>query len=88
MRASDRPLAVVCARSALEPTLAMLAHAGFEKIAYEDPYQQFLSLIDKVLGTESDGSALTPKSLLESFQNSEGEFYSRNLLRALRMITR
>jgi hypothetical protein len=70
--AVDRHFVAACAKSTLEATLPMLSQAGFEEIAYDDPYRIFTSMIDEIVVPESAKTTLTPQVLLQAFQNSEG----------------
>jgi len=72
MLASDRDYVATCAKSTLESSLLILPQAGFEDIAYDDPYHTFASMIDNIVVPASDGTTLTPGALLQAFQNSEG----------------
>jgi ubiquitin thioesterase protein OTUB1 len=63
--ASDLELAVVTALSALESTIPMLEHVGFQRFVFEDFYDCFVSLIRSV------GSTLTSMSLLSAFQDPQ-----------------
>lgn len=79
--APDTPLAVTRAISALESTQPLLDDAGFEKLAYEDFYDCFISLINNIIMPEGNGRLLTPAILLEAFNIPEGNICrTRSLL--------
>lgn len=74
MNAEEPILAVTSAISALEASQPLLEQAGFQQLAFEDFYDTFVALIDRVITPDpAEGAMLSPQSLLEAFNTSEGE---------------
>lgn len=65
-------MAVISAISVLETTPSLLERVGFQKLVFEDFYDDFLGLINAVIQPRQDGQLLTINSLLEAFNVPEG----------------
>ncbi|KAF8180849.1 peptidase C65 Otubain-domain-containing protein [Pholiota molesta] len=75
---SERDTAVAIALSLLDTTPSILDNAGIEKLVYEDYYDVFKELVEKV------STGMTAEVLLETFQNAE---YSNSVVLYLRLLT-
>lgn len=73
MRAPDLPLAVTTAISTLSATLPMLEKAGFQRLVFDDFYDELASLIQWIITPDGNGLTLTPHELLLRFQSPAGE---------------
>ncbi|KAH9948479.1 cysteine proteinase [Amylocystis lapponica] len=82
--ASDKLFAVTSAISALEASQPLLEEAGFQRLVFEDFYDCFVYLINKIITPGEDGMLLTPSTLLEAFNAPE---VSNSIVVYLRLLT-
>ncbi len=79
-------MAVISAISVLETTESLLERVGFQKLVFEDFYDDFLGLINAVIQPRQDGQLLTINSLLEAFNVPEGRALLLNYMNLLTII--
>ncbi|KAI0830110.1 cysteine proteinase [Trametes gibbosa] len=84
MHAEEPALAVISAISVLETTPPLLEQVGFQKLVFEDFYDDFVGLIKSVIEPRHDGRLLTVTSLLETFNVPE---VSNSVVVFLRLLT-
>ncbi|OJT14251.1 Ubiquitin thioesterase otubain-like [Trametes pubescens] len=84
LHATEPTMAVISAISVLETTESLLERVGFQKLVFEDFYDDFLGLINAVIQPRQDGQLLTINSLLEAFNVPE---VSNSVVMYLRMLT-
>ncbi|KAL6308845.1 cysteine proteinase [Sparassis latifolia] len=77
-------MGVTSAISLLEVSQPMLEAAGFEPVVFEDFYEVFVSIINRIIIPGPDGELLTPITLLEAFNNDE---VSNSIVAYLRLLT-
>lgn len=76
LNSPQKIFAVALVKPLLDSTVSMLEDAGFQKLVFEDFYDVLLSLIQQIVIPEPEGTTLTSETLLEAFQNPEGENFS------------
>ncbi|KAI0920455.1 hypothetical protein AcW1_002189 [Taiwanofungus camphoratus] len=81
---TDTALTVTSAISALEASQPLLEAAGFQRLVFEDFYDCFVSVINKIITPEGDGQLLTSTMLLEAFNSPE---VSNSIVVYLRLLT-
>ncbi|KAH9856300.1 cysteine proteinase [Lenzites betulinus] len=84
MDAEEPALAVISAISVLETTPLLLEQVGFQKLVFEDFYDDFVGLIKSVIEPRHDGRLLNVSSLLETFNVPE---VSNSVVVFLRLLT-
>ncbi|KAI0668900.1 peptidase C65 Otubain-domain-containing protein [Trametes maxima] len=84
LNATEPALAVTTALSILETTQGLLEHVGFQRLVFEDFYEDFISIVSSVVNLREDGRLLTVASLLEAFNVPE---VSNSVVMYLRMLT-
>ncbi|KAI0632822.1 cysteine proteinase [Trametes polyzona] len=84
LHATEQALAVTSAISVLEATQPVLEQVGFQRMVFEDFYDDFVGLINSVVTPKQDGRLLTVASLLEAFNVPE---VSNSVVMYLRMLT-
>ncbi|KAI0651332.1 cysteine proteinase [Trametes meyenii] len=84
LNATEPALAVTTALSILETTQGLLEHVGFQRLVFEDFYEDFVNIISSVVNPREDGRLLTIASLLEAFNIPE---VSNSVVMYLRMLT-
>ncbi|KAI0370907.1 cysteine proteinase [Pilatotrama ljubarskyi] len=83
LHATEPALAVSSAVSVLETTPPFLEQVGFQSMVFEDFYDAFVGLINRVVYPREDGSLLTIASLLEAFNVPE---VSNSIVMYLRLL--
>ncbi|KAK2465547.1 hypothetical protein APHAL10511_002439 [Amanita phalloides] len=68
LQASEKDIAVASALSLLDVTLDLLEAVGFQKIVYEDFYEELCNVITKIFPPDSSQQPLTSDGLMEIFQ--------------------